>query len=373
MIGMPMSRSSMLAIVVSLGIFLGAAIFFSHHLSTGRNLHYDEFYTLERSSGFEKHNDWLSVYSWNRKTAKKPPLQYWLTGISMKLGMPDLLALRIWSFISFLGLLLAGGYFCFLLTGGNVWAGAACILMLCNSSVLVSLGRSGLLDAGMGFFVMSSLLAFYLARENDWAWLVCGLMIGLGSLQKAPVALVFVGIMLFILARQRDEDYRWADLRQNKSFNHGCFLASFMLFSWPLVQTFRMGFEYFEVAIHKEMIKRFVPADDKIVGGEMFDWADWLWQDLHVFCLVAGLCVLLVLFSKRWRKNHFLFALAVLILITLVGFSLARGKNLHEIPGGVDAVIGLPVRQGDERHFEGLETGRVGLHHWRFSSFHSVV
>ncbi len=307
-------------------IFIITAVVLSHHLPVGKNLSFDEFYTLERSYGFEKYHDWLSVYSRNQPSAKKPPLQYWLTGASLKLGINELLALRIFPYLFFLGILLIGAYLSYLLSDHNPWTGPAYMLLLGSSCVQIIYARSGFLDTGMGFFIMLALLSLYLARNQNWAWWSCGIFVGLGSLQKAPVALMFVAIMLFILARRDTAAYGWKSLKQNRNFKYSCLLAFSMFLSWPLLQTFRMGGEYFKVAIHKEMIKRFVPSDNKIAEGQVFDWIVWLWQDLHLFIIITALCIVLALITKRWRKNSFVFALTVLVLITMIGFTFARGS-----------------------------------------------
>lgn len=315
------------ALLACATVLLLAALFFAQQLSTGRNLQFDEFYALERSYGFAKHGDWLSVYSGNQITAKKPPLQYWLVAIALESGMPELLALRFWSYLFFLALLLAGGYFCYLLSGKNVWAGAACMLLLCSSTELVKQGRSGMLDAGMGFFILCSLLALYLARNRPSAWLFCGFAIGLGALQKAPVGLLFVTIMLCVMTLSGDDRHSWRLLKKDYQFRRGLALALLMIFSWPIVQTLRMGSKYFSIAVKREMLVRFSPISVKPgADDDYFQWLSWLAHDLGLFTFVAVLCVALVLFVKRWRNNRFLFAIAILILIIAAALSLATGK-----------------------------------------------
>ena len=114
---------------------------------------------------------------------------------------------------------------------------------------------------------------------------------------------------------------------KNRNFKYSCLLALFHVFVLaPVANLSHGGGEYFKVAIHKEMIKRFVPSDNKIAEGQVFDWIVWLWQDLHLFIIITALCIILALITKRWRKNSFVFALTVLVLITMIGFTFARGS-----------------------------------------------
>ena len=314
-------------------IFLGLALIMlvgfnvSQNLGQNYSLHYDEFYSLERSHGFEKFEDWWSVYSLNEPTAKKPPLQYWMSGLAMKLGMSDVLALRIWSWVFFIGVLVVTAWTSYVLKPDNVWVIPATVLLLGCSLQFVDLARSGLLDAGLGFFMMASLLAFLGARTNPKLWILCGVLIGLGALQKAPVALLFIAIMLYIYKRKQDTDYQWSTLRQNSYFNRGLWIAVVMFLSWPILQTFKFGSSYLQVAVKKQMLDRFSPlrAEAETRSGA-WDWVDWLWSDLHWGAILVVLAVVAAVIAPRWRRDNSTFALALLACIIILGFTLASGK-----------------------------------------------
>ncbi len=321
-----MIQSRSVAFTMAFILLLVGAVFLSKDLGSGENLAYDAFYTLERSHGFQKHHDWFSVYSSNRPSPKKPPLQYWLTALGSELGLSDLLSLRLPSFIFFLGLTLAAGFVSYLLSNRNPWTVPATILLMGCSLQLVQLGRSGLLDAGMGFFIMLAVLAFFYAKENSKFWILCGLACGLGALQKAPVAFIYIAIMFFIL-RKRDGYYQWSSLRKDKNFNRGLSLSIGLFLFWPTLQTFRYGIYYIKSAIGKEMIGRFAPfSGERIAESNFFKWLQWLWADLHLIGIVAIVCVILVLCCRRLRENHRLFALSIIIIVVAVAFSFATGK-----------------------------------------------
>ncbi len=323
-----MTHSKTIAFTIALILLLSGAIFLSKDLGTGEKLFYDSFHTLERSYGFQKHHDWLTVYSYNRPSAKKPPLQYWLTALGSEFGFSDLLSLRLPSYLFFLGLLLASGLVSYLLSNRNPWTVPATILLMVCSLQLLRFARSGLLDAGMAFFIMLSLLTFFYAKENSKSWILCGLSCGLGAMQKAPIAILYIAIMFYVL-RKRDEDYKWSFLRQNKDFNRGLYLSIFLFFLWPVLQTFRHGIDYIRIAIGMEMIGRFTPVGgERLAEGNFLNWLGWLWDDLHVIGIIAIACVVLVFCCRRLRENHRLFAVSIIIVVVAIAFSFATGA-LH--------------------------------------------
>jgi len=313
------------AVFAALLILLAAITILSTDLTTGKNLYGGEYNTLERSAAFSKQGDWLSVYSSNARSGKKPPLQYWLTAIHLKLGMPELVSLRMWPFIFLIGLLVVTALISFHLSNDNPWVIPASILLLTSSSILVRLGRSGMLDAGVAFFLMSALLSFLYAKERSKYWILCGLFIGLGALQKAPVALLFVLFIMLVLRFKQDSYYRWQLLRNNRYFNRGLYLGLALVLFWPVLQTFRMGMGFSETAF-EEMVMRFSPVGQARKGRDSFMLFDWLWDDIHMLSLVAGLCVVGILVAKKWRDNNLVFALAVLVLLISVFLFFATGR-----------------------------------------------
>ncbi len=321
-----MIHSKTIAFTIAFFLLLGGTVFLSKDLGSGEKLFYDSYFTLERSHNFQKYHDWFSVYSVNHPSFKKPPLQYWLTALGSEVGLSDLLSLRLPSYLFFLGLLLASGLVSYLLSNRNPWTVPATILLMGCSLKLVRLGRSGLLDAGMAFFIMLALLTFFYAKENSKSWILCGLACGLGAMQKAPVAFIYIAIMLLVLGKM-DGYYQWFSLRQNKDFNRGLYLSIALFLFWPVLQTFRHGVYYIKSAIGVEMIGRFTPVGgERIAESNFLNWLEWLWKDLHLIGIVAIACVILVFCYRRLRENHRLFALSIIIVVVAVAFSFATGK-----------------------------------------------
>jgi 4-amino-4-deoxy-L-arabinose transferase-like glycosyltransferase len=319
-----MCNSSNTAILFGMIMLVLAAIFLSKDLATGEYLHYDEFYTLERSIGFEKHQDWLSVYSYNTRSARKPPLQYWLNGINFQAGLPELLSLRLWSFVFFISLLLTTALLSYNLSRNNPWVFPATILVMCCSLMLIRFGRSGMLESGMSFFLVASCLAFVYAKKKPWLWLLCGLGVGLGALQKTPIALFVMVVFVTMLSAYKDSYYRFSNLRKDKNFKLGVGIAITLLLSWHILQAALYGGSYFRDAFKSDMIDRFSPSIGS--NGDMFKWVGWLWDDLSYISIITFLTLLGVVFIKRWRANRILFAFATILLIIFTVFTFASGK-----------------------------------------------
>ena len=105
-------REKVIANTLTVICILLACFIFSQNLGDSPYLHYDEYYTLERSGSFSKYDTFFTIYSKGEPSSNKPPLQYWLTALNFEIDLPELLALRLWSFVFYIGLLLATVFIC---------------------------------------------------------------------------------------------------------------------------------------------------------------------------------------------------------------------------------------------------------------------
>ena len=311
---------------ISVILFLVVGVFYSLGLGSGTHFHYDEFHTMERSSGFLKFNDWWAVFTQNHISAQKPPLQYWLTAINFKLGLNEFLALRIWSFVFLFCSYICVGLLAKELSNGNSWSLPAGILMAACSTILIKHGRSAMLDAGMSFFMLAAFLGFLYAKRDERWWVFCGIFIGLGALQKAPVSLLLIAFMLFFLNKKNDECYQWSILRNNRYFNIGFYIALGMSVFWPILQSFRMGREYAS-EFNKQVLKRFSPfGDERMTNFDFLKWVDWLFQDMGFLAIPLLCAVPILVLRKSFRNNNAHFAFALIVMVIMFAFTLATGS-----------------------------------------------
>jgi len=293
-------------------------------LSEGLYLHSDEFLTLERSVSFEKFDDWLTVYSNNQQCSKKPPLQYWLSAICIKNGIEGFLSIRIWSYFFFFCLCVATAMLTKQLSPNNIWAPASSVLLLLSSPQLILNSRSGLLDTGMAFFVVLSILSFFRAQTNDRWWIVCGISIGLGTLQKAPFAIAIIAFFLLFCKLIHHSEYSWKLLWTKHNFKIGFWAAISLSISWPVMQVFRYGTEYLDVAYGKEMFDRFAPGLSS--RQPFWSWMEWFWQDWHMIFILSCASMFIVLISRKWKNNAQVLMLTISILLCLTFMTLASGR-----------------------------------------------
>jgi 4-amino-4-deoxy-L-arabinose transferase-like glycosyltransferase len=230
--------------------------------------HYDEFYTLDRSLGFARHGDWWTVYADHEPTFKKPPLQYWMTAGLLGLGVEVPLALRLPSMAFALGTLLATAALAAALVPGRPWVMPASVLLLASSLQFWDIANTGLLDSGAALFTAVALFGFVRALDDPRWWYLVTAAIGVGALQKAPVALPLVAAALAGVAATR----RWhgtdlRSIRTTRSFRRAALLSVALALAWPLLQALRHGPEALETAVGSQMLERFLPANEDGARG----------------------------------------------------------------------------------------------------------
>lgn len=341
-------------ILTTLIIFI-FGFYYWNMLPLGSIHRYDEYHTLDRSNGFMIKGDWLTVYSNNEPYFKKPPLQYWLTALAIT-GSGDLeFALRIWSYLFGLGLLIATGLLAYAIAPANPYAIPAAVLILAGSSMQWHTAISAMLDAGAAFFFTVAVFAFVLAIRRPRWWYLVAVSTGLGALQKAPVGFVAVCGMLVLFHVVRK--YHDVDLREilgNIHFRISALLASLLILWWPVLQTARYGIEVIYFAYIGEMLFRFSP-----VGGNaaiQVQWLQWIIQDGAVLWIPAILSLFMLPYFLRKPESlvplalFFCFAIMMtfasgriysryLILILPVMAAGFAALLVRTIPGRVSAVV----------------------------------
>ncbi|MEM9106327.1 MAG: hypothetical protein AAGC96_11790 [Pseudomonadota bacterium] len=106
-----------------------------HLIPAGTYHFYDEFHTLDRSTGFARHNDWFAVYSLQEVNFRKPPLQYWMTAGLLEAGADLQFALRLPSMIFAVGLLGATACLAGVLLPHRLWAMPGAVLLVACSTM----------------------------------------------------------------------------------------------------------------------------------------------------------------------------------------------------------------------------------------------
>jgi 4-amino-4-deoxy-L-arabinose transferase-like glycosyltransferase len=301
-------------------------------LWSGQRVNYDGYYTLGRSWGFLATGDWLAVHQNFTPNFKKPPLQYWVTAGLMSTGLPELVALRGFSFVAALWSILLTGALACRLAPDIFLVPSLAALLLCSFRLFASYSVTGMLDVGQGFFVLLVGFAAVSAAEDRRWWLVAGLAAGLGCLQKSPYPLVaYLFLMVFLLAGSRPAHGQSLRERVRDPYILGGLATALVLaFSWPMIQWVRFGGKYWRTAYHHEMILRFTP-DIGAPGASIARNVSRLFPSSSVISVASllalgGGCLLAVFISRRLRTDRRLRGLAILYAATLLAILLAGGR-----------------------------------------------
>ena len=254
-------RSSAFAPLALSFVFIAVlAIYYWAMLPVGAIQHPDEYLTLDRTHSFVIRDDFLTVYSGNRPTFKKPPLQYWISAYLIRQGADLELALRFPSFLFGILTLINVGILAYLLYPANPWVTPAAITLLAGSFSFWSSNMAALLDSGAMLFSTMAITDCLLAFSRPRWWYLVALATGLAAMQKAPIPLLLVaGIVLFAFASRKYHqiDFRAAFLNRHFWIAAGLMLAAVLF--WPVLQWIRFGPESFQEAYINQMVERFSP------------------------------------------------------------------------------------------------------------------
>ena len=288
---------------------------------------FDEYYTYERSISFARMDDWWAVYSANKPTLKKPPMQYWMSGALFEMGYRDVIALRVPSMIFAALTLIATAFLARTLAPGHPWTMLGAVLLLASSQTFWADATSAMLDVGSAFFVTIGLMAMLAAFQNRRYWPLFALTVFLGGMQKGPVALAFLVFALIALAvtgplqKKRVREIVW-----NRHFAFWAFVSLVLAFAWQLYMGLRFpGEDAMQGSVEKEMFKRFFPSMDDIAA---YDWGELRTLILGDDPWLRGVGTLALIALPFTAKRPILFALTGVGLFMILVMS-AGSQQIH--------------------------------------------
>lgn len=341
---MKMSRKPLLLPwLLSLVLITAIAAWHWHVLPQGSIQHTDEFLTLDRSNSFLLRDDGLTVYSENRPTFKKPPLQYWATAWLLEHTDDLEFALRLPSFLCAIALLVATGILVAVLSPATPWAIPAAIALLAGAGTFVASSLSALLDMGATLFATVAIIACWLALRQPRWWYLVALVSGLAALQKAPLPPLLVAAMLgflYVTRKRHDIDFRLA--LRNPHFLISVLLTLALVALWPALQWVLHGTGALTEAYLGEMVNRFNPATE----SERPSWLRVLLNGeplLRVPAIVALFAMPRVL--RRPELAVFPFLLVGFVILTAVaGGHVSRRYSILLMPMLMMALAVVTVR-----------------------------
>jgi 4-amino-4-deoxy-L-arabinose transferase-like glycosyltransferase len=191
----------------------------------------DEFTTAERSRemlllgrGAVHDNFAVSVV--------KPPLQYWLTTLTLPRFEKPEIAIRIWSLLFAALAAVATAWLAYLIEPKHPWLMPLSVALLLTSPLFLMDISRGQLDAGLTFFTMLAIVFAQLARRQPKWWLGVAIVCWLGTLQKVPIIVL---IWLIIVIVRYFSPTERATLRTPWLLS-SILLAVALIAVWPLMQ-----------------------------------------------------------------------------------------------------------------------------------------
>ncbi|RYH05960.1 glycosyltransferase family 39 protein [Tropicimonas sp. IMCC6043] len=313
-----------LPIFVTAILILWAWTFQARMLSLGAIERIDEFRTLDRVTGFSRAGDWFNVYSLNEPNFRKPPLHYWLGAILYEQGVDLTVSVRAPSMIFALGCLVSTAWLAALVSPGNLWAVPTAVLFLTTSRRFWTSSSQALLDTGVLFFATASLAAAMMALRRPRWWYVSAVLIALGSLQKAPVALAVVVLFLLLTGlTARWHSFRFRSFLKNQHFLISAVLALAVSASWYIFQVAQHGLVVLEVGIANEMIDRFSPTTNSQMIRSIAEVIQHLIGDEE---LLRWPAVAAVLVLPWWLQRYDLLPFPLMVLAYLLAVVFAGGS-----------------------------------------------
>ena len=294
-------------------------IWLGFEIQKGRLTNTDELVTAERSREMLLTHQWIVQFNF-RPSLEKPPLQYWLTTLTLpRMGQREA-AVRIWPVV-FGGLTaLALMWLAFLMGRDRSWLAGLSVAVLVSSPFFLFEVSRALLDSGLMLFVTLAIIFAQLARKHAAWWLAVAIACGLGTLQKIPLGFLIWLIILIVRFRSANER---AGLR-SWWLLAAILLGAATIAIWPLFELWKFHASLADILRLREAII--------LTGPTRLGERPYLEipMRLAMFWPVGGFALLAavwVLFSKRAQtemREISIVCLAVIVLAIVFNFRSAR-------------------------------------------------
>ena len=273
----------------------------------------DELLTAERTREMLMTEPWVVHYNFHR-SFEKPPLQYWLTGLTLPRFQNRAVAVRIWPLLYGVLTAAALGWLVLLIKPETPWLIPLAIGILISEPLFSTECARGLLDIGLAFFTVLTIVFAELARKNPKWWLGAAIACWLGSLQKIPLPFLIWALIVIVRLSNRDER---AILRSGVRWLVGSMLLALALMSiWPLLQLIKYQMPVWSL-FHQEVVVWLGPTE---LGRKPY-FEIPIAMSLHP----GGLCgflsliaLFVILFSKKEQAARSVREIAFVTLAFLV-------------------------------------------------------
>jgi 4-amino-4-deoxy-L-arabinose transferase-like glycosyltransferase len=283
------------AIATAVAVLVSAFVWLGFEIPRGTLMHTDELLTAERSREMLLTGPWVVHYNFQR-SFEKPPLQFWLTSLTLSRFHNRTLAVRVWPLLYGCLTMVALGSLVFLVEPKRPWLIPLSLAVLASSPLFSPEASRGFLDTGLALFTVSTILFAQLARNRPAWWLAVAAASWLGSLQKFPMP--FLVWLLIVLMRLTSRVER-PKLR-SRWLVASILLAVATMAIWPLIQITKYGMSPGRV-FHEEVV---VWTGSANLGARPYFAVLYGLSTIGGVCgLLSFLAALFVLFSKNERSS----------------------------------------------------------------------
>jgi len=297
------------AIATAIAVLVSVFAWLAFEIPRGTLTHTDELLTAERSREMLSTGPWV-VHNNFERSFEKPPLQYWLTSLTLSRLHNRTLAVRVWPLLYGCLTMVALGWLVFLVEPNRPWLIPLSLAVLASSPLFSPEASRGFLDIGLTFFTISAILSAQLARNRPVWWLGVAAACWLGSLQKFSMPfLIWLLIILVRLAStvERPKLRSWWLVIST-------LLALVTMAIWPLIQITKFGMSPGRL-FHEEVVVWTGPAN---LGVRPYFAVLYGLSTLGGACgLLSFLAAFVVLFSKKERPSAGVREIAIVSLAVI--------------------------------------------------------
>ncbi len=280
-------------------------------IGSGTLWHHDELLTANRAREMVVRGDPWTVTLNFAPSVKKPPLQFWLCALLLRLlpTHPEL-AVRLPTLLAGAGCLWAAAWLAQVCDpeGENRAARVWTVLALAGCGYLIHYSRLALLDGGAALLLTLTLAGCQLARRRDarWWWFAA-LTSVLGAWQKAPY-----GLAAWIILRVAN---RWLATRATANCQSAASparwryhlpaalaVATLGALSWWLIKWLREDHALLFLAGYEQTTMFLRAHDPTDVGIRPWLYWGWLIRDWMLMGLLAPLAVVAALLDGRRHR-----------------------------------------------------------------------
>lgn len=264
---------------------------------------------------------------------EKPPLQYWVTSLTLPRFSNKTLAVRIWPW--FYGILTAisVAWLARIVEPERPWLAPLSVAILVSCPLFATDASRGLLDTGLAFFTTTAIIFAELSRRNSAWWIGVAASCWLASLQKIP--LTFVVWLLILGTRMISKSER---LTLRSWWLPGSLVAALVAMAiWPAIQMANYRIPLSDL-FHQEIVDHLGP--ERLGANPYFEipYRLGVTSGSGVFLLLVPVAILL---WKKWKFNSATREIATACIGLIILETLLNFRNVRYIEAIVPALCFL--------------------------------